>query len=378
MVHASSDVSIRNLTLFGLFLLAFPVLAPDSAGAGDVFLVRDVAVDETAQAAVEARDLALANGQKEAFRRLLERLILKSDAERLPELSADEIADLVRGIEVREEKTSSVRYLAKLSFRFKPAAVRRLLRSSAIPFAETASKPVLVIPVYQIAGASLLWDDPNPWRTAWSERPRRDSLVPLIVPPGDLADVAEIGPNQAMAADQERLEAIATRYGVSDSLVTAATLIMDPVRNQPSLDVSVSRFGSPIHDYTTVFSLTGVSGETVDHLLRAAVAEVVTRVEENWKRDNLMQFDRSPESLEVSVPLKGLPEWVEIRRRLDAIAIIRERRILYLSRSEVRLDLHFVGSKEQLKLALAQSDLDLSHGGTSWILHLSDGRGEGG
>lgn len=350
-------------------VLAVPVHTSEAL-ASDVFSLRDVAVDVTAGSATLARKAALANGQRKAFRTLLERLTLRTDHGDLPALADAGIAELISGIEVSDEKTSSVRYLAKITYRFKPDAIRELLSQEGLPFAETRSKPVLVIPVYQLAGTQLLWDDPNPWREAWVGYQHRESLIPFIVPKGDLADVADIGPVQAMAATRKRLDTIARRYGATDTLVAVATLTTNPAAGRSGLDVSVSRFGPAIQEYTNIFSFTGSRGETVDTLLNRAVEGVAIQVEENWKRDNLMQLDSRQESLIVSVPITGIKYWTDVSKRLDSIAFIRRKDVLSLTRSEVIVGLYFVGSTTQLKLALAQSDLNLSQGDTSWMLRL--------
>ncbi len=206
MVH---PFPIMRAAAFGAGI-ALLVLAPGMfsgrAGAQEVFTVTDVRVDATAKTAAAARETALAEGERRALGRLLARLTLRADQARLPVLERSQIAALVRNFEVEEEKTSSVRYLAKLTIRFKRKALRRLLRAHDIPFAETLSKPVLVLPVYEVADALALWDDPNPWREAWARQPKRDGLVPLVVPLGDLSDIADIGAEQALLL-QARLHA---------------------------------------------------------------------------------------------------------------------------------------------------------------------------
>src|SRR3990167_2989805 len=61
------------------------------ASASVVFDVTGVAVDVTADTAAAARERAIAEGERAAFRRLLERLTLRSDHSRLPELPRAEI-----------------------------------------------------------------------------------------------------------------------------------------------------------------------------------------------------------------------------------------------------------------------------------------------
>ena len=145
------------LALFGA-LLGLVVVTGGAAYAQEprVFEVRDVAVDVTAASTNAAREKALALGERMAFARLLDRLTMRVDQSRLPDFSASEIAAYVQDFEVAEEKASAVRYLARLNFRFKAEDVRNFLIDRTIPFAETSSKPVLVLPVYQAAGTLLL------------------------------------------------------------------------------------------------------------------------------------------------------------------------------------------------------------------------------
>jgi hypothetical protein len=353
-------------------LLAVVTASSASAQLGDVFTVRGVAVDVTAEAAAAAREAALVDGQRIAFGRLLRRLTLRQDHSLLPALADDEIVEYVRGFEVEKEKASTVRYLAELTVRFKSRAIRRLLRSAGIPFAETVSKPVVVLPVFQAAGTSMLWDEPNPWRQAWLELPTGDALVPLVVPAGDLADMADISADQATRAERDRLDAISRRYGAADALVTVASLTMDLTANRHVLDVAVSRFGPVIREHMVVLSFSGTLGETVEDMLRRAAVEVAGRVEEDWKRDNLLRFDRE-ETLSVTVSLNGLADWLEIRKRLRGVPFIRDAELMSLSRSTAVVRLRFIGDIDQMTLAFAQSDLDLFEGATSWVLRLQDG-----
>ncbi len=342
---------------------------PAIAATMDVFEVRNVAVDVTAKTATAARAKALANGQRIAFNRLLERLTMRSDRFRLPNLSQDRIATYVKDFSVEDEKASAVRYLAKLNFRFHGDAVRKLLTDSSIAFAETPSRPVLILPVYQVAGAMLLWDDPNPWRKAWETMPPVDGLVPMLLPKGDLADIAAIGVEQAVDGDLQQLSAIASRYNTRDTIVAQAIQGINS-RGVRDLDVYVTRYGSALTEQTMVRNFSSEPGETMDSLLKRAAEELARSIEDSWKSDNLMQFG-SKSVIAVTVRIKGLNDWLKVRRSLSGIAVIRKIDLVLLSRDEVRINLHYIGEREQLSLALEQVDLSLGRDGDNWILEQS-------
>src|SRR5215472_13494606 len=196
------------------FLLTLPALAQTRSSS--VYTVTDVAVDATAQSAVQAREIARADGERRAFRTLMERLTPKQDWGRLPKVTDADLFALVQDFEVTSERSSTVRYIATLTFRFRAEPVRRLLRDRGVPFAETPSKPLIVLPVLAAGNRAVLWDDPNPWRAAWGRQPLNEGLVPIQVPAGDLAAVQAIDTQQAVKGDKEVLAGLGQNYDSAD------------------------------------------------------------------------------------------------------------------------------------------------------------------
>ena len=335
-----------------------------------MFTVAGVPVDVTAETAAKARDAALIEGHRAAYDKLLRRLTLRRDHGRLPKLSDGQIAELVQGFEVADEKTSRVRYLARLTVRFKAGQIRGLLRGHGLTFAETRSKPILVMPVYRWAGTLLLWDNPNPWRDAWSALNWSSDVVPLILPRGDLADIADINAEQAVAGVADRLNTIAARYGAADTVVAQATRRRVGRTSAPVIDVSVARL-SKIQDGPTIIdTVAGSPGASLDKVMARAVQMVAVEVEESWKRRNLLKFDHRDRLL-VTAPLGSLADLVALRRQLDQVAAIVRSELVSLSRASAAFDLQFIGDAQQLRLALAQSDLNLSQDETGWVLRFS-------
>jgi hypothetical protein len=355
--------------LFGLLcLLSISLLCAGQAQAQrDPFEVHAVPVDVTAATASEARAEAVAVGQRTAFARLLRRLTfggLPSDS-----VSDKDITGLVQGMEVMDERTSSVRYIAQLNIRFRRGAVRRFLFDRQVSFAETVSRPVLIIPVFISQGFAQLWEDTNPWREAWQNLPPQDGLVPLVVPYGDLADIRDLSPRQAIDADQERLAAIAERYRARDTVVAQAAVSIDVARNVAVLEITMARHGSARQSEVVVDTVEGETRDDLLGLLDAGVARMISQIEQSWKRDNLV---RAGVETRVSalVPIQSFAGWLKLRRKLDQIAIVNRQELIRISKREALVDLWIQGDAEQLRIALAQRDLDLRPGPQDWYLLL--------
>lgn len=364
--------SARGGALLFCLAIVLVVTPAEAQGADGVFTVSGVEVDATAATAASARDQALAQGMKTALHRLLDRIVLAADRDRLPPVDGSEVSQLVRDFEVSGEKTSPVRYLAVLRVRFKPDGVRDYLRLHKVGFAETLSRPVLVLPVFEVSGAFSLWGQPNPWREAWQALPPSDGLVPLLRPKGDFRDVALIGAEQAVRGDSDRLAAIATRYGAKDVLVAVAGLRMGAVgpQGQPAqafLQVTLSRMGTAALEQTRLESFAVREGESADAVVARAAAFIAKQIQEEWKSRNRLRFGSGNE-LKAKIPITSLADWLDIKRRLAGIAFIRHSELVYLSRNEARLKVSYIGDERQLMTALVQNDLLLERGPLSWTI----------
>jgi len=332
-----------------------------------IYTVNNMPVDETAESAAAAREIALAKGQVRAFRRVIDRIVPKSELPRVPEPTPEVLLEIISGIEVEDEKNSQVRYLANLTVRFNRPAVRRLLRDANIPFAESLGDPLIVLPVYRAAGTVQLWDTANAWLKAWQALPTLDGLLPLIVPKGDGEDIAAISPEQALNGDERRLGAIASRYQAKGSVLAVAALRRDVGSNSAVLEVTLSRFGGAEGVSTSVLSFTAEPDMTIDALLANAAVKLRDELAEGWKQEHLIRFGERKELVAV-VPLSGLAAWIELRRRVPFIAAVEKAELLSLSLGEATVRFTYFGNEDQLALAFAEQDMELSQGSVTWQL----------
>jgi len=345
------------------FLLTLPALAQTRSGS--VYTVSNVAVDATSQSAVQAREIARADGERRAFRMLLERLTLKQDWSRLPKVTDADLLGLVQDFEVDSERSSTVRYLATLTYRFRPEPVRRLLRDRGIAFAETRSKPLVVLPVLSAGNRAVLWEDPNPWRAAWSRQPLGEGLVPMQVPAGDLAAVQAVDAQQALKGDKDALAAVGLHYDNADVLVAQAALAGSG--DQRTLQLTTARYSDGFSNQNWASSIKSEPKESEEDFFARAVGVVVADVSEAWKKATLQQTGEEATLIAV-VPMTSLKDWVVVRDRLQSVPAIQRATLLSLSQEGARIEIHYVGDPQQLQLVLSQRDLVLAQGDADWTL----------
>lgn len=330
---------------------AVPVRAQDSS---DVFTVAPIPVDVTASSASAARGRAMADGQLAAFGKLVERIVPAGDRGAVPPLSPAEAQNFVQSIEVIRERASDVRYVADLRVAFNRGAVRDLLLRAGVRFAETRSRPVLLVPVYAAEGRTVLWEDTNGWAQSWQTVPLVQGLVPIVLPYGDLADIQDLDLEQALAPDVDRLLTMAGRYGARDAVVAFARMATDV----GPLEVRISRHGEAGSDELLPVSVAAAPDAGPGPVLAEGVMQVAARINDDWMEANLVRPGVETR-VSVIVPVLGLDQWIDVRRKLDSIAILSRRDLMSFGRAEARLDLWINGDEQQLRTALAQRDLEL-------------------
>ena len=360
------------LALAGL-LGWWPASGTRAQSGPDLFQVSGIEVDATAADAVAAREQALLQGQIEGLRRLMRRLTPAAEHGRLPSVGPAEIERYVQNFEIANEQVATNRYLAQLTVRYEPDAVRDLLQGAAFSYAETVSEPIVVLPVYRTSGGAQLWPEGNPWWQAWAEHLDPERLLRLVLPLGDLQDMATVTPEQAMSGDPEALAALGQRYGSDDVLVAistprggaAAAGAGSAAAGPPVLELEMRRAGAVQANPAETFQ--GAPGQRLEDVMAEAVVGLQDTLDERWKSANLLRYDQAG-LMVVDVPIARLADWVEISRGLEGLTEVVDVEVATFARDNVRAEIRYIGDQLRFEQALGRIGLGLSREGESWRL----------
>jgi Uncharacterized protein conserved in bacteria (DUF2066) len=353
-------------------LLALPSLGHAQADPA-VFQVSGIEVDASAANAVAARQEALLQGQREGLDRLLRRLVPAEEHGLLPAVGALDVDRYVQNFEITDEELSSTRYLAQLTVRYQPDAVRELLGSSGLSAAETRSTPVVVLPLWQGPGGARVWPDDNPWWQAWAGNLDPERLFRLVLPLGDLGDIVALSVDQVQGRDRAALAGLTGRYGSEDVLVVTATPLSGTGAEAapPVVQLAMERIGT-VEQSNPPETLRGRPGQTLEELLAEAVGGLQDSLDERWKSANLLRFDQAG-LMVVDIPIAALSDWVGINRGLESLPEVSQVEVASFARDKVRAEIRYIGDQFRLEQALARLGLALSREGESWLLLPSGG-----
>ena len=339
--------------------LSLSILAVASVQADDPYTVDDVAIDASADNALEAQTAAMRQGQEDAARVLIERLTLQEDrtgtafdfephmnefGEMVTSSELDQtiVAEMISGLEIQNEQRSSTRYLAELNISFDPRAVERVFAAYDIPYVSAQSRPTLVLPILDGATDFQLWEN-NPWRAAWTSQSFANSLTPMFVP-RTMEGASLISARDALSLNEEALRAAGAYYGGNRIAVLRA-----------QERGGIRRFGGYLVNLDNAEELTVETWgpQSVFGGWSNAAQQFVFDRETEWKRQSVVR-DGETQEFRVTVLYGGLNEWRSLQSALTGTSLVEDARLDAMSRDGALMTVNYRGALEQLVSELAE------------------------
>ncbi len=340
-----------------IFVLGLVCMFPlgGARAADKPFTVSGIAVDATAASASVAQNIAINEGRGRAWTTLYRRLTKTQDWPRQPALDDTALQRMVRNYVVANERRSTTRFVATMSYIFNDDAVRRLLRSQNIPYIDMDAKPVLVVamaPGYSAHSA---------WASLWSNPKYATGAVPIVPPVGDVLDAQALGVINFATAQWSDVEPAASRVHATDVFLVQAT----PGRGM--ITVVLRRVGPGASPPIPNVVVPVKPREPATQAYAAAADAAAAAIVDAWKSHSAIDFSKRSK-LTADVHIASLAEWGILIQKLSAVPTVTDVAVLAMDIGEARIAITYVGSADQLAEFSAQANLDLSNTNGIWQL----------
>jgi hypothetical protein len=348
-------MTVRALFLFAAaLLLAVPAVSLMSAvpalGQDALYTVSGVHVDAGAASTTEAFNAAISQGRGRAFQILFRRLTRQADWAKQPALDGATLVRLARGYTVANERRSTTRYVADVSYTFNPDAVARTLRTAQIAYSQTSVRRILVIPM-----------SPNvshgPWASALQAPAFRDSQVPFSISTAE--DDAALAALNFDAATWNDVSAVAVKNHVSEVGLVQA------VYANGKMTVNIRRLGAG--EQPAKASVDVPMLQTVGTTYPAAAQAAVRAMEDLWKTRSSVDFSQRGR-LTADVRIASLDQWGDIQSALGSVGNVTGVTVTAMNVNYARINLAYMGGVEQLREAVGGAGLSLTNRGGQWML----------
>jgi hypothetical protein len=335
---------------FSAILLAAAFWAAPAAAQDALYTVPNVHVDAGGASSTEALNAAINQGRARAFQILFRRLTRQADWARQPPLDAAALLRISRGSTIANERRSTTRYVADVTYMFNPNAVGQVLRAANIAFARTAARPILVIPMSPGV-------ERGPWAGALASPAFQGSTVPFTVAGAD--SDAELAALNFETATYNDVAAVASR-----SRVTEVALVQAVYANG-KMTVNIRRLG--LGETPARVSVDVPMVQTVSTTYPSAAQAAVRTIEDMWKSRSAIDYSQRGR-LTADVRIASLAQWGELQNQIAAISTVTGTTVTAMTVGYARVNLTYVGGAEQLREAFAGAGLSLINRGGQWTL----------
>lgn len=334
------------------FALAFVALClvPQNVGAEDIFTVSGIHVDATGPSATAAQLTAIAQGRPKAWAILYKRISRPQDAGRMPKLDDAGLLRIGLSFTIKNERRSTTRYVADVTYSFSPEGVARVMQAEGIPFTQGVQvKRILLVPYSPNYSTGSLWT------SALSPRRYSSSAVPFALPGAGADALSDLSFD---ATNWRDIEPFASRIRANEAAL---------VRVAPGpghLTITIKRIGAgqlPVRSSFDVPMLPGGAAGTYSSAADAAVHEI----EEIWKHPP----EVAPTGrLTADVHVSSLAQWGAFQTDLASVPNVSAVDVKAVDIGAARIAITYLGTQDQLREALADQGMILTRVGGDWML----------
>ena len=346
-------MSLRFLGFFAGLVLSVLLAAP--VRAQELYTVAGVHVDATAASSSEALNLALAQGRPRAWQILYRRLTREQDWQRQPALDGAALLRLSRGYTIANERRSTTRYVADVTYIFNPAAVSRALQGAGIAFTQGAPKRILIVPMAPAFST-------GPWAQALAAPSLRDSVVPFAV--ASAADAPSLG---NLNFDNAAWGDVA---GAADRIKANEAALVQVVYVNNKVTVNIRRIG--IGEAPAKASIEVPLMQTVGSTYPAAAQAAIRAIEDMWKSRAAVDFSQRGRLTVIAKPANAA-DWGALRTALGGVDNVTSVQIIAMDIGYAQLSVSYQGNADQLRDALNAAGLSLVNRGGEWNIAMNGG-----
>ncbi len=142
------------------------------------YIIDNIKVSRTDKDATTARQKAITKGQRDAFNIILNRLSI--DDSNSIVISDEEISQMLRSIQIKNEKITDNSYSANLMIEFSPDYVKYTLDKYKITKFSPTFNSYLIIPILSEDGTTYLWERSNRWYGFFKKNAKSANSIFLI------------------------------------------------------------------------------------------------------------------------------------------------------------------------------------------------------
>ena len=255
------------------------------------FYIENISVDLTKESINEARSEAENKAKFLGVRRLIDRLIVKTNNLKFKE---NEILTLVDYLKINNEANSDKRYLANFDICFNRNEVINFFRKNKLKYSETFREPISILPIFKGPRGFVIWDEKDKWYKKWRSKLKSvDGLVKLKLAQGNFQLNRTISANALLNSDRKFIRKLIENEKTNALLIVIAEPVLqtDGKTYLTSFAKYYNLHGKLVNTvYRNKIPLEKISSiyDVDNTLISNEILKIIGSIEKKWKKNNLI------------------------------------------------------------------------------------------
>ncbi|MBP5698357.1 MAG: hypothetical protein J6W96_02375 [Alphaproteobacteria bacterium] len=298
----------------------------------------DISVDETAANVTEAKQKAMSKAKRDGLNEVILGISTEESVKEINKLNDNQLEHFITEIMVLMEKTSDVRYIAKLRISVDENLLKAYMKENDLPLVLGGNSEITLIPLLEKEDGSLdLWGDDNFWRQALLNKlPIQKGNLKINLIDKNLGNIAMIKAERAYdLADGEYNELI--NFNRANALYVAKYSLKDH-------RVYVKAYPSRL-----------TQNVDIDSSSPSDMLDRIIPFFKDTQKQTYQPAHYSIEQINVIYNYSRLSQWTNLKQILDNNPQVQNIRISSMANGQVHFSFEYGGIIEKL-----QGNLDMS------------------
>lgn len=297
------------------------------------YAIKDIIINGSGESPIEARNNAIALGQKNGFMILLSRLDI--DENLASSLSDSTIGDMVAEKQIIDEKIAGNNYSATLNLTFSASFVKYYLGNVDLSEPVIKNNSYLMIPIKIVKDRLLVWEKGNDWKMAVENVINNNQELPITIIKGDVDDISNLNIDTIDDNIFSDFAPISEKYKTSSIIL--AYFDFDNIENKVDIELKTIR---KFQTNRVRLNFVNVNQLEEESLINKVASKTIEYIVKN-QSESSKEGPEAQLNIDIDVLISDLKEWISIKNKLENSNIIFGLRINSISRDLVKINVDY-------------------------------------
>ena len=361
------NIDNMRISLLVIIILACCFSNNAMANQDNIFIVKNITVDEIADTAEQAREKAINYAQKYAFEQVIEKLLTLNNQEYNIETQA--IANLVQTMEVKNEVITKQQYKAKVDIYFQTEQTKFFINNNLLN-KDNKKNSFLLIPVFNENGLIKLWQRGNLWHNIWLNS-QTSEIVEVKIPLGDIDDMMNFNVNNLNNINNVNNDEIARLkkyYQVDYILITELNYSYTELAPEVLFESKLKILGDNENN-NIIAKSDGFKEDDYNKHFNYLAQQIIDNLENGWVKYNNQSNQNWQEFI---IKTRNIYDWLAIKEKLSSLDIVKSFKVNAYSLRYAKITIEFKESFYDVINSLKANNFKISRNDGKIILQTNN------